>query len=133
LITAHCRRPAILGACAGFAILFASCATASKPVEQPRPGKKTLIDLITAGKTAELKQRFTTSDSVNQKNAKGQSLLHIAALRNDADIVQFLLAMKLTRKPLTPRVRPRFFNRDRRGLSRFCEGPGRRRGKDYRR
>jgi ankyrin repeat protein len=94
MTTTFCRKPVILGACAGLAILAASCATTQKPVEQPAPKQESLIDLITAGKTAELKQRFTTSDSVNQKNVKGQSLLHIAALRNDADTVQFLLAMK---------------------------------------
>jgi len=75
------------------ATLFsASCVSTPAPAASSSQGDS-LIDLISQGKTAEVKQRFTNSDSVNQKNAKGQSLLHIAALRNDAEMVQFLLAM----------------------------------------
>ena len=76
------------------ALLILSCTTVTKSVQEPVQKEESLIDLISAGKMDEVKNRFTTGDSINQKNAEGQSLLHIAALRNDAEMVQFLLNMK---------------------------------------
>jgi ankyrin repeat protein len=81
----------LCGILAGILILAASCA--STPAKTESVQEETLMDLIAAGKTDEVKKRFSKSDSINQKNAQGQSLLHVAALRNDADMVQFLLAM----------------------------------------
>lgn len=75
-------------------LMFASCQSAPRQAEQAAAGEESLLDLIAGGKTAEVRQRFSSSDSVNQKNARGQSLLHIAALRNDSEMIQFLLSMK---------------------------------------
>lgn len=78
---------------AAAALLCASsCATASRPA--PAAPEASLIELISAGNTAEVKKRFSSSVAINQKNAQGQSLLHIAALRNDTEMVQLLLLMK---------------------------------------
>jgi ankyrin repeat protein len=80
---------------AGF-ILF-SCASAPKPVETPGPqGEISLVELVASGNTAEIKKRFSGTESVNQKNAQGQSLLHIAAVRNDSETVSMLLALGAT-------------------------------------
>lgn len=85
--------PALAAALAVSAVLaLSSCAGAPPAAEPSAP--ESLVDLISAGKTADVKKRFTGSESVNQKNAQGQSLLHIAALRNDAEMVAFLLALK---------------------------------------
>ncbi len=73
-------------------ILASACATQQAPVEPPVE-ENSLIALISAGKTEEVKKRFSSSESINQKNAQGQSLLHIAALRDDAEMVSFLLAL----------------------------------------
>ena len=73
-------------------VMIPSCQSGAKPVEDLT--ERTLLDLISEGKTDEVKKRFSSSDAVNQKNSRGQSLLHIAALRNDAEMVQFLVAMK---------------------------------------
>ena len=85
----------ILGLIAAALILSVACESAPSPVKAAAPtGQESLADLIAAGKTAEVRRRFTSSDAVNQKNAQGQSLLHIAALRNDAEMVRFLIDMK---------------------------------------
>ncbi len=77
------------------AIAVLSCAgLPSDPVTESGGNPETLADLVSAGKTDEVRRRFTGSESVNQKNPQGQSLLHIAALRNDADMVSFLLSLK---------------------------------------
>ncbi len=65
----------------------------NKPVAKPAT-EESLADLISAGNTAEVKKRFTNTNAVNQKNAAGQSLLHIAAVKNDAEMVRFLLGMQ---------------------------------------
>lgn len=75
------------------ALLAFSCASAPKAEPKQAVKEETLMDLISAGKMSEVKQRFSNSDQINQKNSQGQSLLHIAALRNDAEMVQFLLAL----------------------------------------
>lgn len=73
-----------------FIIMILSCQSTAQPV----PTEKTLLDLISEGKTEEVRKRFSSADAVNQKNSQGQSLLHIAALRNDAQMVDFLISMK---------------------------------------
>lgn len=74
--------------------LLVSCASFSKPTPQKQEEKSdSLIDLINAGKIAEARQRLTGAESVNQKNNKGQSLLHIAAINNDVETLTFLLAL----------------------------------------
>ena len=74
-------------------LVTASCATAPAPAPKQQVAEETLMDLISAGKMSEVKQRFSNSDQINQKNAQGQSLLHIAALKNDAEMVQFLISL----------------------------------------
>ena len=67
----------------------------STPSTQATTGQeKTLADLISDGRNDEVKKRFSGSDSINQKDSKGQTLLHVAALKDNADMVQFLLDMK---------------------------------------
>lgn len=73
--------------------LLVSCASTSTPKQNPGTTEESLIDLISSGKTADVKKRFTNTNAINQKNAEGQSLLHIAALKNDAEMVQLLLNM----------------------------------------
>jgi len=68
------------------AAIFTSCKTA--PVKE-----ETLIDLINAGKYEELKDRFNHS-AVNMKDEEGNSLLHIAVLKNNPIIVRFLISME---------------------------------------
>lgn len=57
------------------------------------PAGEDLLSLVAAGKTDQIRKRFSGTESVNQKNAQGQSLLHIAALRNDPDTVRVLLSL----------------------------------------
>lgn len=68
------------------ASIFTSCKTA--PVKE-----ETLIDLIKAGKDEELKERFNYS-AVNMKDEEGNSLLHVAVLKNNPVIVRFLISME---------------------------------------
>lgn len=65
--------------------LLGSCASMPAP-------KESLIDLIRAGKSEEVKERFS-SESVNMTDENGNSLLHIAAEKNDHIIIRFLLSM----------------------------------------
>lgn len=78
------------------AVLVLSCvSTGSATTRQtPGTGEESLLDLITAGRTDEVRRRFANSAAVNQKNAAGQSLLHIAALKNDETMVGLLLSLK---------------------------------------
>jgi len=72
-----------------------SCVSTPTPSTQATPGQEiNLADLINDGKNDEVKKRFSGSDSINQKDSKGQTLLHVAALKDNADMVQFLLDMK---------------------------------------
>jgi len=81
-------------------LLSVSCASLPQPVHntpeaKPAPPvEESLADLIASGKTDEVKKRFTDKNTVNQKNAAGQSLLHISAVKNDAEMVRFLIAMQ---------------------------------------
>ena len=86
----------IMAGCALAVAVLATAACASAPKQERTSGapEASLIDLISSGNTAEVKKRFSSSVAINQKNAQGQSLLHIAALRNDSEMVQLLLAMK---------------------------------------
>lgn len=80
---------------AGF-LLF-SCASTPKPAETAEvPLATSLVELVASGNTAEIQKRFSGTESINQKNAQGQSLLHIAAVRNDASTVSVLLALGAT-------------------------------------
>lgn len=75
-------------------ILFGtSCASTNKTESSVATNEESLADLISSGKTAEVKKRFAHTDAINQKNGNGQSLLHIAALKNDAEMVSLLLSM----------------------------------------
>ncbi|UTC62905.1 ankyrin repeat domain-containing protein [Treponema sp. OMZ 787] len=65
---------------------FMSCKTA------PEPKEESLIDLIKAGKSAELQERLNSS-ALNMKDEDGNSLLHIAAIQNDTMILRFLINM----------------------------------------
>lgn len=77
---------------AGF--VFSACASGAKPVSSANAGTgDSIFDLVAAGKTDEIRKHFSDKESLNKKNAQGQSLLHVAALRNDADMVQILLAL----------------------------------------
>ncbi len=94
-MTKHAHFNPVFGLLAAAIILCAACETTPAPTKAvASTGPESISDLIAAGKTAEVRRRFTSSDSVNQKNAQGQSLLHIAALKNDAEMVQFLIDMK---------------------------------------
>ncbi len=93
----------LAGILAAAACAVLSCAgTPAADSRNTNGNPESLVELISAGKTAEVKQRFTGNESVNQKNAQGQSLLHIAALRNDADMVEFLLALKANPSAIDP-------------------------------
>lgn len=77
------------------AAIFLSCESMPKTVAPDSQKKdETLIDLISKGKTDELKKRLSGEESINQQNKQGQTLLHIAALNNDAELVEFLLTLK---------------------------------------
>lgn len=67
------------------AATFMSCKTAPAKEE-------TLIDLIKAGKSEELQERLNSS-AINMKDEEGNSLLHIAAVKNDPIIVRLLINM----------------------------------------
>lgn len=87
--------PRLMAACmiAAIALLLASCVSSGVTTQPSVKKEESLIDLISEGKTSEVKKRFTGSDTVNQKNSEGQSLLHIAAMKNDTEMVQLLLSM----------------------------------------
>jgi len=74
-----------------FPIILTSCATTEQTTTA---GEESLLELIAAGRTDEVRRRFANSADLNQKNAAGQSLLHIAALKNDAQMVELLLSLK---------------------------------------
>ena len=77
------------------AAIFLSCESMPKTVAPDSQKKdETLLDLISKGKTDELKKRLSGEESINQQNKQGQTLLHIAALNNDAELVEFLLTLK---------------------------------------
>ncbi len=76
------------------ALLLASCAGAPPAAAAVPAENLSLMDLISEGRNEEVKKRLAGSESVNQKNSRGQSLLHVAALRNDAETVALLLALK---------------------------------------
>ena len=89
-------KPVFLLFAAG-SIIVSSCVSApatSSGESTATATEKTLFDLIENGRTAEVKQRFSGTDSINQKNAKGQGLLHVAALKNNAPMIEFLLNLK---------------------------------------
>lgn len=54
--------------------------------------EESLIDLIKAGKTEEIKERFN-GNAVNMKDEEENSLLHIAVLQNNPAIIRFLISM----------------------------------------
>ena len=89
--------PAVFFTAVLSAAVFLSCESMPEPVAPDSPdGQKkeeTLIDLISSGKTGELKARLSAEESINQQNEQGQTLLHIAALNNDAELVEFLLTL----------------------------------------
>lgn len=58
----------------------------------PAPKEETLIDLIKAGKSEELQERLNGS-AVNMRDEDGNTLLHIAAIKNDTVIVRLLINM----------------------------------------
>lgn len=80
--------------CVLIILIFTSCLSVPASNEPKPVTEESLLSLIEQGKLSEVKQRFTNSNQINQKNAQGQSLLHIAALKDDTEMVQFLLAMK---------------------------------------
>jgi uncharacterized protein len=91
----RCSLSIICAFSAGIALF--SCASTPKTEEPTGPqGETSLVELVASGNTAEIKKRFSGTESVNQKNAQGQSLLHIAAVRNDASTVSILLALGAT-------------------------------------
>ena len=65
--------------------LLASCKSVTA-------SNKTLVELLASGEVDELKDRLLNGDSINQVNEEGQTLLHIAALQNNGEIITFLLA-----------------------------------------
>ncbi len=75
-------------------LIFLSCVS-NPTTPQPSPADgNSLATLVASGQSAEVKKRFTNAESVNQKDAQGQTLLHVAALQNNADMVQILLDLK---------------------------------------
>ncbi len=65
------------------AAVLAGCATTKEA---------TLQELVREGRTDELKDRFATKYDINATDENGDSALHLAAEKNDTDLVNFLLA-----------------------------------------
>lgn len=79
------------------ALIAAGCIFSVSCLSTPeRPASsngENIFDLVAEGRTAEVKKRFSDTDSINQKNGAGETLLHIAVKQNNTDLVQFLLSM----------------------------------------
>ena len=76
--------------CALFAAALAAGLLAS--CKSMTASNKTLVELLASGEIDELKDRLLNGDSINQVNEDGQTLLHIAALQDNGEIITFLLA-----------------------------------------
>ena len=85
------RAPLLFKAgCALLAALLAAGALVS--CKSVTASNKTLVELLASGQIDELKDRLLNGDSINQVNEDGQTLLHIAALQDNGEIITFLLA-----------------------------------------
>lgn len=63
--------------------ILISCTTTSK--------EQTIQEMIRQGKIEEVKSYFSTKADINEQDSDGNSVLHVASLENDADLVTFLL------------------------------------------
>lgn len=70
-------------------LVLLSCTTTSSPSPQ---ASVDLFEMVARGDLDTLKTRFG-KDSVNVRDANGDTLLHVGVLRNDAHVVDFLLSM----------------------------------------
>ncbi len=71
-------------ACLIAVIFYSGC----KSVPKAEP---TLIELIKSGRVDEAKERFTSKYDVNEVDEDGNSVLHIAAILDDSDLVTFFV------------------------------------------
>ncbi len=77
-------------------LFITNCASTSKEQKQPVPEKQqekqiSLQELIANGKTQEVKELFTSKYNINAVDKNGDTALHVAARKNDADLVTFLI------------------------------------------
>jgi len=84
----------LAAAVACLVLAASSCLSTPTAMPAPTPGEESLADLIAAGRVSEVRSRFANSSALNQKDAAGQSLLHVAALKNDAEMVRLLIELK---------------------------------------
>ena len=85
-----CARLLLAAECALFVATLVAGALAS--CKSMTASNKTLVELLADGQVDELKDRLLNGDSINQVNDEGQTLLHIAALQNNGELITFLLA-----------------------------------------
>ena len=71
-------------------LVLVSCETPPPPPAPP--AKQTLLDLVENQDTDKVRDRFGLNEDVNSVNAQGQTALHIAAVKDLADIAAVLLA-----------------------------------------
>lgn len=89
----HCRLIAI----ASSILVLTACVSApatNKPSDAGKGLDSSLVELVREGKNAEVRSRLTNKESINQKDSAGQTLLHIAALQGNTELVELLIAMK---------------------------------------
>lgn len=66
-----------------FILILAGCASS--------PKNETIFDLISQGRYEEAKDRFKTKEDINAADDNGNTALHLAAQKNEADLVSFLV------------------------------------------
>lgn len=71
-----------------------SCLSTPETVAESQSGNEDIFALIEQGRTAEVKRQFSDTQSIDQKNRDGETLLHVAVRQNNSDLVQFLLDLK---------------------------------------
>lgn len=64
-------------------LIITSCSTS--------PKNQSIQDLIRQGKIEEAKSYFSTKADINEQDAEGNTVLHIASIKNDEDLLTFLL------------------------------------------
>nr|WP_318660975.1 ankyrin repeat domain-containing protein [uncultured Treponema sp.] len=72
-------------------VIFLAAAFTVFSCETTKKEPETIQSLIRQGKFEEAKSFFTTKSDINEQDLDGNTVLHAAALMNDADLVTFLI------------------------------------------
>ncbi len=85
--------PVIVLTVAGF-LLSVSCLSTPASTQAVQTGNADIFELIKQGRISEVKRQFSDTQSIDQKNTDGDTLLHVAVRENNTELVTFLLDLK---------------------------------------